>query len=424
MRCTDAVAMRAGYTIARVTVALALAGCATHTAAVSIGCSARPPAGSGERYHFGDEQLVPDQMSAHLIVQMREAVSPAVWTRTDFSRHIVQLTDFLAGGPPPDGIPPLDHPRVVAAAAANRYLRGDEPVLAVALGGHARAYPIRIMLWHEIANDVLGGLPIAVTYCPLCNSGLAFDRRVDGRTLSFGTTGLLRRSDLVMFDTATESWWQQFDGMALVGRLAGARLRMLPVQMLSWSDFKRRYPHGDVLAQTTGYLRPYGFNPYQGYDTGAQPFGFNGLSLDRRLPPMERVLAVQADGRMLAAPYSLLCRRRVIDTRLGRVPVVILYEQAVLSPLDAIRIDSSRDAGTAAAYDRRVDGQALTFHEQRGRVVDRQTGSVWHVSGVAVSGPLRGRTLRPLLQNSQFWFALAAFAPGTPILSASRGELP
>jgi hypothetical protein len=187
MRSPDPVPRRAAYSIAPVIAAFALAGCATHAPAASTACSARPPAGSAARYHFGDEQLVPDQMSARRILQMREAVSPATWTRTDFARHIVPLDDFLAGGPPRNGIPPLDRPRVVSAASASRYLRADEPVLAVSLGGHARAYPVRIMLWHEIANDVLDGDPIAVTYCPLCNSGIAFDRRVDGRTLSFGT---------------------------------------------------------------------------------------------------------------------------------------------------------------------------------------------------------------------------------------------
>ena len=361
-------------------------------------------------------------MSEHVIMQMREAVSRTVWTRTAFARHIVPLNDFLDGGPPPDGIPPLDHPRVVSETAGNGYLRGDEPVLAVAIGGRARAYPIRIMLWHEIADDVLDGRPIAVTYCPLCNSGVAFDRRVGRRTLWFGTTGLLRRSNLVMWDTATETWWQQYNGLGLVGRLAGARLTMLPSQTLSWSDFKHRYPRGDVLAQATGFARPYGFNPYQGYDTGTQPFGYNGLRVDRRLPPLQRVLALQAAGATLAAPYSVLCRRPVIDTRVGRVPVVILYQRAVLSPLDAVSIDSSRDAGTAVAYDRRLGDRALSFESLDGRIVDRQTGSVWDISGVAVSGRLRGRTLRPVLQNSQFWFSLAAFAPQTPILASPRSR--
>jgi hypothetical protein len=370
--------------------------------------------------HFGSSGLIPETLSAHLVQQMRDRTSRRAWPRTDFSRHLVPLTDFLPGGPPRDGIPPLDAPRVVSAVAANRYLRGDEPVLAVTVTRRARAYPIRIMLWHEVANDMLAGRAILVTYCPLCNSGVAFDRRVDGRVLRFGTTGLLRFSNLVMWDRQTESWWQQFDGQALVGRLAGKRLRMLPSETLSWADFKHRYPHGDVLAQATGYERPYGLNPYRRYDTGDQPFGFNGTRVDRRLPPMARVLGVRAGDGTLAVPYSLLRRRPVVDTRLGRRPVAIFYQRAVLSPLDATRIDDSREVGTAVAYDRRLDRRTLSFEDVRGHAVDRQTRSTWDISGRAVSGPLRGRSLRPLLQNSQFWFALSAFVPHVRVLGAKR----
>jgi hypothetical protein len=190
--------------------------------------------------------------------------------------------------------------------------------------------------------------------------------------------------------------------------------------MLSWSEFKRRYPHGDALSQATGFDRPYGVNPYPGYDTGTRPFGYNGDRIDPRLPAMERVLAVRADGSTFAAPYSLLCRRPVINARIGTVPVAILYEHNVLTPLDATSIDSSGDAGTAAAYDRRLAGRTLTFEQDGERVVDRQTGSVWDPSGIALSGPLRGHALRPLLQNSQFWFALAAFAPRIRILADSH----
>jgi hypothetical protein len=229
-----------------------------------------------------------------------------------------------------------------------------------------------------------------------------------------------------MWDRATESWWQQLDGRALVGRLAGKRLRMLPVELLSWADFRRRYPRGDVLSQATGYDRAYGITPYRRYDTGGAPFGFNGR-VDRRLPPMERVLAIHARGATLAAPYPLLGHRPVLDTRVGDIPVVVFYEPRVLSPLDARRIADSREVGTAVAYERRVGGRTLSFARNSKGVVDRQTGSTWDMTGHAVSGPMRGTMLRPPLQNSQFWFALAAVAPGARILggraeSAARSQ--
>jgi len=134
--------------------------------------------------------------------------------RTDFTKHAVSLTEFQDGGPPRDGIPPIDDPKPVALASGDRFLTPHEPVIAVQVGGQARAYPEQILVWHEIVNDDLGGIPIAVSYCPLCNSAIVFDRHVGAQTLTFGTTGKLRNSDLVMWDRQTQSWWQQFTGTA------------------------------------------------------------------------------------------------------------------------------------------------------------------------------------------------------------------
>lgn len=406
--------------------ALVVAFLATVLAGCGGGARRSPPplasgaGGPGTESHFGASGLLPDTLSGHLVQQMRQRVSREAWPDTDFSRRVVPLDDFLPGGPPRDGIRPLDRPLAVSVAAGDRYLRPDEPVLALEVGHTARAYPVSILLWHEIANDVLAGRPVAITYCPLCNSGVAFDRRVDGRVLRFGTTGLLRRSDLVMWDRQTASWWQQLDGRALVGRLAGKRLRMLPLEMLSWAGFARRYPRGEVLAQRTGYDRPYGLTPYRRYDTGRAPFAFNG-HVDRRLPPMERVLAIRSSAGTVAVPYSLLREREpVLNTRAGATPAVILYEARVLSPLDARRIADSREAGTAVAYDRRLGHRTLSFTQRGATTVDEQTGSVWDATGRAVSGRLRGKALRPLIQNSQFWFALAALVPGVRILRVAR----
>jgi len=164
--------------------------------------------------------------------------------RTDFARHGVALSTITSGGPGRDGIPPLDHPRFVSAVAAARILPAREPVIAVAIAGHARAYPLDILVWHEIVNDTLASRPIAVTYCPLCNTAIVYSRRAASRLLSFGTTGNLRNSDLVMWDRQTQSWWQQFNGRAIVGTLAGQQLTALPSQTLSFADFRARYPHG------------------------------------------------------------------------------------------------------------------------------------------------------------------------------------
>ena len=190
---------------------------------------------------------------------------PAGW-ETDFSNASVDLSEFLSGGPPRDGIPPVDDPRF-RPVSDEENLSDAEPVVAVALAGETpRANPIQILIWHEIVNDRIGGRNVAVTFCPLCNTAVVFDRVVDGRELTFGTTGNLRRSDLVMWDRQTESWWQQFSGEALVGELTGTTLDIVPSQLISWGDFIERFPQGEVLTRETGNARNYGMNPYQGYD--------------------------------------------------------------------------------------------------------------------------------------------------------------
>jgi Protein of unknown function (DUF3179) len=334
---------------------------------------------------------------------------------TDFAKHSVPLSEFQSGGPPRDGIPPVDDPRLTSQADADEWLTDREPVLTVEVGDEVRAYPLQILVWHEIVNDTLGGRPIAVTYCPLCNSSLVFDRRVGRRTLTFGTTGNLRNSDLVMWDRQTESWWQQLTAEAVVGELTGTRLKVLPSQTLSWADFKRLYPDGDVLSRDTGVERDYGSNPYAGYDQpDSAPFLFDGEP-DDRLPPKERVVAVFAPRETVVVPFSRLARAPAVEVEAGGLPVVVLYKRGVVSPLDAPSIEASRDVGTAVAFDRRVDGGTLSFERRGDGYVDNETGSRWDMAGRAIEGELAGRRLAPVRHDQQFWFALAAFVPDARI---------
>jgi len=342
-------------------------------------------------------------------------VSKSGW-KTDFSRHAVPLSEFTPGGPPRDGIPPLDDPKLHDQADADRWLDDREPVLVVEHGETARAYPVQILVWHEIANDELGGRPIAVTYCPLCNSSLVFDRRVKDRTLRFGTTGNLRRSDLVMWDRQTESWWQQLTGEAVVGEMTGAKLTVLPSQTLGWADFKARYPDGDVLSRDTGHRRDYGTNPYEGYEEpDSEPFLLDRKA-DRRLAPKERVVAFKHGRRPLVVPFSRLQRAPVAEIEVDGRPVIVLYKRGTVSALDAAAIVDSKDVGTAGAFDRRLDGRTLSFTAAgKGRFRDRETGSTWDITGRAVTGRMTGRRLRPIVHDQQFWFALAAFLPDARI---------
>jgi hypothetical protein len=337
---------------------------------------------------------------------------------TDFSERSVPLEDFVGGGPGKDGIPAIDRPRFVALEEGEGFLEDREPVAAVELGGAAKAYPIRIMVWHEIVNDEIAGKPIALTYCPLCNSTVAFDRRLDDRVLDFGTTGNLRNSDLVMYDRQTESWWQQLTAEAVVGELTGKRLEAIPSQILSWAQFKRLHPDGSVLSTETGHDRPYGENPYVGYDQpDSAPFALGGQA-DDRLPPKERVAAVRTGPESAVVyPFSTLRREAPLADQLDGRPVVVFFDPSVASALDEAAVAGGRSVGAAAVFDRRVGGRMLDFAPgpRPGAFRDAQTGSTWTIDGRALAGPLRGERLTPLISDDQFWFALAAFFPEASI---------
>jgi hypothetical protein len=355
---------------------------------------------------------------------MRQVTFDSSPWRTNFARHSVPLTSILPGGPGRDGIPPVDHPRYVSIATAARFLAPSEPVIVASIDGRARAYPLQILVWHEIVNDTLANVPIAVTYCPLCNSAIVFDRRAAGRTLTFGTTGNLRNSDLVMWDRQTQSWWQQFDGQAIVGTLTGQRLTALDSQTLSFADYRASYPNGDVLSRKTGFDRPYGQNPYAGYDTvpSSRPFDYGGR-LDPRLPPVERVESITVGSDTAVAPFDALRRHPVTAATVGGVRAVVLFDPRVLSPLDASAIADSRSVGSAAAFDRRLGSRTLEFRAAgTGMMSDVETGSRWDITGRAITGPLRGAQLRRLRDLNAFWFAVAAFVPHARILAVGSAS--
>jgi hypothetical protein len=348
---------------------------------------------------------------------MVSAQSADTW-HTDFAKHTVPLEEIVSGGPPKDGIPAIDRPVFVSTREADRWLGDREPVIVVARGSDVRAYPLQILMWHEIVNDRVGDVPVTVTYCPLCNTALVFDRRFDGRVLDFGTTGRLRHSDLVMYDRQTESWWQQATGEGIVGELAGGQLTPVSAPTVSWSTFRSSHPDGRVLSRETGHDRPYGRNPYTGYDKpGGGPWTrfFRG-SADDRMPAMERVVAVSSSETSLAYPFTMLRRKRAMNDELDGQPIVVFWAPGTASALDASHIASGRDVGSSGVFGRRAGQRTLTFDPAGdGLFRDRQTGSTWTILGSATAGPLAGTALEPIPHGNHFWFAWAAFKPGTQI---------
>jgi len=337
------------------------------------------------------------------------------WPRTDFAKRTVALDEIDSGGPPKDGIPAIDRPRFVTPTAARAWLDPREPVIVFEHDGDARAYPLQILMFHEIVNDTVSGLPVTVTFCPLCNAAIVFDRRVGGAVLDFGTTGKLRKSDLVMYDRQSESWWQQFTGKGIVGRYAGTTLVQLPSTIAPFSEFVSAYPKGRVLSRETGFSRSYGRNPYRGYDRfGDKPFLFND-PVDPRLPAMERVLGVMSKGKIRIYPLTALSSQPVINDEVEGDPVVVFSRQGMLSALDAENIRESRQIPAAAAYSRNVRGRVLNFETAGSRVVDRETGSAWDLFGRATAGPMKGARLTPMDSGVHFAFAWLAFNPASEI---------
>jgi hypothetical protein len=276
------------------------------------------------------------------------------WPNTDFSKRSVDFSEIVSGGPPKDGIPAIDTPKIKPVSVVDD-LSNTEPVISLFVNGEARAYPLRVLMWHEIANDVVGGIPVAVTYCPLCNAAIVFDRRIDNQVLDFGTTGKLRYSDLIMYDRQTESWWQQFTGEAIVGAFSGQELTMLPARIESWTKFKSRAPEGDVLVPNDRNFRDYGRNPYAGYDSRNGPYSLFRGPLPSDIPPMARVIVVGEEAWSL----SLLRKRGTINAGSLR----LTWSEGQNSALDHREIAQGRDVGNVIVQRAEASGLVDVVHD-------------------------------------------------------------
>jgi hypothetical protein len=327
----------------------------------------------------------------------------------------VDLAEIRSGGPPPDGIPSIDDPRFLAVDDVD-FLEENEPVLAVEIDGDVRAYPVQILMWHEIVNDTVGGVPVAVTYCPLCNSAVAYDRRIGDRIVEFGTSGLLWNSALVMYDRQTETLWSHFTGEGIVGELTGVEVERFPVATVPWGVWRDANPDGLVLSRETGFDRSYGRNPYPGYDdVTSDPFLFEG-EVDGRYTAMTRIVGVEVGDDALGVPLITLQEDRVVTAAVGDTDLVVFWQPGTASALDASSVSGGADIGATGVFIPIVDGQALTFAATDDGFVDEQTGSTWNLLGRAVDGPLAGSALQAVAHVDTFWFAWAAFQPDSAII--------
>ena len=355
------------------------------------------------------------------VINMRDVTQD--W-KTDLENRNIELNELRALLKR-DAIPPIDKPEFWDSKKAFKTYFTNEPVTVVESNGEAKAYPHSILMFHEIVNDNIGGTPVSITYCPLCNSALVFNRNVQFEEidylLDFGTSGMLRKSNLVMWDRQTETWWQQLSGTGIVGKLAGAELNFIPSMILSLKEYFETYPDGLVLSTKTGSItnkNRYGTNPYVDYDdleNDAPRLFFE--EVDPRLPAMERVIHVPADDVDKVYPYSLIQQDHIINDKLGSETIVLFHEFGNLSVLDEKDISKSKDLGSVTVFNRDVDNEILSFKFSDNTFIDEQTGSVWNISGKCIKGSLKGKQLKPRYYGVHFAFAWFSFYPDSELFS-------
>lgn len=333
---------------------------------------------------------------------------------TNTEMRSINLNELVSGGPDKDGIPSIDNPSFISQEQASDWLEPNEPVIALKVNGEARAYPIQILIWHEIANDIIGGVPVAVNFCPLCYSAIVFDRRIEDETHEFGVSGLLRHSDMIMYDRKTESLWQQFSGEALAGDHTGNTLSIISSQLISFSQSRQSYPKADVMSRETGHKRNYGENLYAGYDdVNNIPFLLDEDELTDKLPPMERVIGVRIRNSIKAYPYAKTLEQHVIYDEIDGEPIVIFH----IKGMDNRQISASSDDGATGVFVPEIDGKELEFEWNDDNIKVKQTGSTWNISRKAVSDSLEGKQLRKKTFGDYFAFAWMVFYPDTEIHS-------
>ena len=388
----------------------------------------------------------------------------------DASISNIPIDEVLSGGPPPQGIPGLgfsgdwkgaakasrQEPIFVPQNVAKQWIGEDEPIAVLSIGDETKAYPIQILTWHEIINDTIGGRPVTVSFCPLCNSTIAFDRRIplsqaaldnllalnpdvelsdpskeflaeykdlgeDADSVvklaevTFGVSGMLYNSNLLMFDTVSSTLWSQILAQGNVGTLTNTQLLRIPTQILSFSELQESFPKALVLSRDTGHSRRYGSNPYVGYDlVDSRPFLFDKL-VDDRMLAKTRIVSVEIADEAVAYKYETLAENNLVNDLIADKPIVVFWQAGLNSALDASQIKNSKDVGEVGVFSRELNGKVLEFEYKNDVFKDKQTGSTWNILGQAIDGELKGSNLDPIIHDNTLWFAWAAFKPETRV---------
>jgi hypothetical protein len=349
---------------------------------------------------------------AGMVALGQRVLSLAGW-QTDMQKREMQLEDIITVAERDEVM--AIHAPIFASPENIDWLSPQSPLIVIEHANETRAYPLAVLLYHEVVNDTFQGVPIAVTFCPMCNSAIVYIRQVENRVLNFGVSGKVRHSGFIMWDKETESWWQQFTGKAIMGMYTGTMLEIMPAKVVSLGVFAEYYPDGKVLIGDADQpWMMYGtlFEDFIGYDSRSEPFYYE-TAPDTRLPAMERVLAAVIHEQPVAYPFGLLAEQRVINDSVQGMPVVAFWQPGAASVLDHYSLSYSRDVGMAVLFYRDLDGQTLTFYAENGIILDKETGSEWTIFGKAIAGELAGSALMQPACFPHFWFAWANAHPNT-----------
>ena len=347
----------------------------------------------------------PTSITIAAVVDNTNSAAASV-TAEEKEKSIVPLDQIVSGGPPPDGIPSIDNPKFISVQEASKFLEDSELVLGLNINGDIRAYPLQILVWHEIVNDEVGGVPVAVTYCPLCFTNQVFNRIIDGQevVVEFGTSGKLYNSNLIMYDRTSKSLWSQALAEGIVGKYAGIKLERVPFDIAYWKEWKQLYPDSKVLSRDTGSNRPYGADPYGDYYTNSDVL-FPVSNKDGRLDLKEIVVGLENKGQYKAYKLQVIENKKVINDQVDGKSITLFS----LYPF-MIR-----------AYDPVVENGAekivlqFDYNAKNNKFIDKQTGSEWNFEGKAINGQMKGKQLTRIPFDEGFWFEWVAFHPKTEI---------
>ncbi len=344
---------------------------------------------------FVSFQITPTEITNPSTIAVDSLSTGITIMETNGVKHSIPLDKIKSGGPPKDGIPSIDKP-VFTDISGSQFMSDSDTVVGLDVNGESKAYPLSILVWHEIVNDNVGGIPVSITYCPLCYTNQVFERIIDGQEVEFGTSGKLYNSNLVMYDRLTQSYWSQALGTAVKGELTGYQLNLIPFDVITWGDWKKLHPDTVVLTTDTGYIRSYATDPYGSYYVEPRIM-FPVEHLDDRMYPKEIIIGFNQDDIYKAYKQNDIESNVVINDSIGNTAIMLV----------SLFSENSR------AYDRTIDNSTLNFVYVNGKIFDTETNSEWNYDGLSISGEFEGEQLERMAIEPGFWFEWVAFHPET-----------